>query len=152
MRALLQRVSSASVEVEGREVGRVDNGLLVLLGVGPEDDEAVAEKLADKVRKLRVFEDDEGRMNRALADVGGGCLVVSQFTLYGDARGGNRPGFTGAAPPERADALYRRFVDALEARGVPVATGSFGQEMRVALVNRGPVTLWLDSDELFPRG
>ncbi|HKI58873.1 MAG TPA: D-aminoacyl-tRNA deacylase [Trueperaceae bacterium] len=151
MRALLQRVSSASVEVEGREVGRVDNGLLVLLGVGPEDDEAVAEKLADKVRKLRVFEDDEGRMNRALADVGGGCLVVSQFTLYGDARGGNRPGFTGAAPPERADALYRRFVDALEARGVPVATGSFGQEMRVALVNRGPVTLWLDSDELFPR-
>jgi len=151
VRALLQRVSSASVEVEGREVGRVDNGLLVLLGVGPEDDEAVAEKLADKVRKLRVFEDDEGRMNRALADVGGGCLVVSQFTLYGDARGGNRPGFTGAAPPERADALYRRFVDALEARGVPVATGSFGQEMRVALVNRGPVTLWLDSDELFPR-
>lgn len=151
MRALVQRVSSASVEVEGRVVGRVGNGFLVLLGVAPGDDESVAQKLAEKVRKLRVFEDDQGRMNRALGEVDGGCLVVSQFTLYGDARNGNRPGFTGAAPQERADALYRRFVDALEQRGVPVATGIFGREMRVNLVNRGPVTLWLDSDELFPR-
>lgn len=151
MRALVQRVSRAAVSVDGREVGGVGNGFLVLLGVGPEDDEAVADRLADKVRKLRVFEDEAGRMNRALADVGGSCLVVSQFTLYGDASSGNRPGFSGAAPPERADALYRRFVEALAARGVPVATGSFGQEMTVELVNRGPVTLWLDSDELFGR-
>ena len=149
MRALVQRVSRASVEVQGEEVGRVGNGFLVLLGVAPGDDEAVAERLADKVRKLRVFEDDAGRMNRSLQDVGGGCLVVSQFTLYGDARSGNRPGFTGAAPPERADALYRHFVAALAREGVPVATGSFGREMRVELVNRGPVTLWLDSRELF---
>ena len=149
MRALVQRVSRASVRVDGEVVGAIDNGFLVLLGVGPTDDEALAERMADKVRKLRVFEDDAGRMNRALLDVGGGCLVVSQFTLYGDARSGNRPGFTNAAPPERADGLYRHFVEALRGAGVPVATGRFGEEMQVELVNRGPVTLWLDSAELF---
>ncbi len=152
MRALVQRVSRASVRIDGDVVGETANGLLVLLGVGPGDDEGVADKLADKVRKLRVFEDDDGRMNRSLQDVGGGCLVVSQFTLYGDTRSGNRPGFTNAAPPEMADRLYRHFVAALDGAGVPVATGRFGEEMQVELVNRGPVTLWLDSEELFGRG
>ncbi len=150
VRALVQRVERASVRVAGREVGRTENGFLVLLGVAPGDDATLATKLADKVRKLRVFEDARGRMNRALVDVGGGCLVVSQFTLYADARNGNRPGFTGAASPEHAEALYHHFVDALRANGVSVATGRFGAPMEVELVNRGPVTLWLDTDDLFP--
>lgn len=145
----MQRVSEAAVRVDEDVVGEVGNGLLVLLAVGPNDDEATATRLADKVRKLRVFEDDEGRMNRSVLDVGGGSLVVSQFTLYGDLRSGNRPGFSGAAAPARAEALYEAFVASLEAGGVPTATGRFGTEMRVSLVNRGPVTLWLDSDELF---
>ncbi len=139
------------MEVGGETVGRTGNGLLVLLGVAPHDDERVADRLADKVRKLRVFEDERGLMNRSVEDVSGGCLVVSQFTLYGDARSGNRPGFTGAAAPEDADRLYRRFVAALQRAGVPVETGRFGQEMLVELVNRGPVTLWLDTDALFGR-
>lgn len=151
MRALVQRVSEASVRIDGRVVGETANGLLVLLGVGPQDDASVADRLADKVRKLRIFEDDGGRMNRSLQDVHGGCLVVSQFTLYGDARSGNRPGFSNAAPPEMADRLYRHFVAALDRAGVRVATGRFGEEMQVELVNRGPVTLWLDSEELFGR-
>lgn len=149
MRALVQRVTSASVTVDGVVVGATGNGLLVLLGVAHSDDERVAARLADKVRKLRVFEDDQGRMNRSLLDVGGSCLVVSQFTLFGDVGSGNRPGFSAAATPEHADALYRHFVAALEAAGVPVGTGRFGREMLVELVNRGPVTLWLDSEELF---
>jgi D-tyrosyl-tRNA(Tyr) deacylase len=149
VRALVQRVSRASVRVDGDVVGGIDNGLLVLLGVGPLDDEAVADKLADKVRKLRLFEDERGLMNRSVQDVGGGCLVVSQFTLYADIRSGNRPGFSNAAPPERADRLYRRFVAALDGAGVPVATGRFGELMEVDLLNRGPVTLWLDSEGLF---
>ena len=148
MRALVQRVSSAAVTVAGEALGAIDNGLLVLLGVGPEDDERVARRLAEKVRKLRVFEDERGRMNRDLQQVGGGVLVVSQFTLYADVRSGNRPGFSGAAPPERADALYGEFVAALEGAGVPVSTGRFGAAMEVASVNRGPVTLWLDSADL----
>src|SRR5690606_31385858 len=126
-------------------------GFLVLLGVGPDDDDHVAAKLAEKVRKLRVFADDAGRMNLAVDQVGGGCLVVSQFTLYGDLRSGNRPGFSRAAPPELAERLYLSFAAALERSGVPVATGSFGADMAVELVNDGPVTLWLDSDELFGR-
>ncbi len=145
----MQRVSHASVRVADELVGATANGLLVLLGVGPRDDERVADKLAAKVRKLRIFEDEGGRMNRSLQDVGGACLVVSQFTLYGDARSGNRPGFSNAAAPEAADRLYRRFVAALEREGIEVATGRFGEEMQVELLNRGPVTLWLDSDELF---
>jgi D-tyrosyl-tRNA(Tyr) deacylase len=146
---LVQRVSRASVRVDDELVGATANGLLVLLGVGPRDDEQVAAKLADKVRKLRIFEDDAGRMNRSLQDVAGACLVVSQFTLYGDVRSGNRPGFSNAAAPEAADRLYRHFVAALEREGVDVATGRFGEEMQVELLSRGPVTLWLDSDELF---
>jgi len=149
MRALVQRVSRASVSVAGTAVGRIGIGFMVLLGVGHGDDERVAERLADKVAKLRVFPDDEGRMNRSLAQVGGSCLVVSQFTLYGDVRSGNRPGFSAAAVPELGDALYRGFVARLRVHGVPVETGSFGASMQVELVNDGPVTLWLDSDELF---
>ncbi len=149
MRALVQRVDRAAVRVEGRTVGEIGKGLLVLLGVRPGDDALLAARLAHKVRKLRVFEDDGGKMNLSLGQVGGACLVVSQFTLYGDARGGNRPGFSGAARPELAEPLYLAFVAALRGEGVKVATGEFGAMMDVELVNSGPTSLWLDSDELF---
>lgn len=149
MRALVQRVARASVTVDGSVIGSVGTGFLVLLGVGPDDDTGVADRLADKVAKLRVFPDADGRMNLSLDQVGGGCLVVSQFTLYGDVRSGNRPGFSAAAAPELGDALYRRFVARLRERGLPVETGRFGADMQVELVNDGPVTLWLDSAELF---
>lgn len=149
MRALVQRVERASVRVEGRTVGEIGVGLLVLLGVKPGDDAALATRLADKVRKLRIFEDGAGKMNLSLEQVGGACLVVSQFTLYGDVAGGNRPGFSGAARPELAEPLYLGFVEALRSAGVSVATGEFGAMMAVELVNSGPTTIWLDSDELF---
>ncbi len=148
MRALVQRVSRAEVRVEDEAVGRIGKGFLVLLGVGREDGPADAEALARKVAKLRVFEDDEGKMNLALTDVGGAALVVSQFTLFADARRGNRPSFVAAAPPARADELYALFVSALEAHHVPVETGTFQAHMEVELVNDGPVTIWLDGDEL----
>lgn len=144
MRALVQRTSRAEVRVNGEVVGAIDRGLVVLLGVGRDDGPREARALARKVAKLRVFEDDEGKMNHALVDVGGEALVVSQFTLYADTSRGNRPGFAGAAPPERADALYGEFTGALEERGVPVRTGVFRAAMEVELVNDGPVTLWLD--------
>ncbi len=152
MRALVQRVARAEVRVDGEAVGRVGRGLLVLLGVGRDDDEDVARTLARKTARLRIFEDAGGKMNESLLDGGGGALVVSQFTLYADARRGNRPGFSPAAPPERADELYRAYAAALAAEGVPVATGSFQARMEVELVNDGPITLMLDSDELFGRG
>ena len=121
-------------------------GLLVLLGVGPADDEGVAERLAQKTAQLRIFEDGEGRTNRSLEEVGGQALVVSQFTLYADTSRGRRPGFTGAAAPELADRLYRHFASALAERGIPVRTGSFGAEMDVELVNHGPFTVLLDTE------
>lgn len=139
MRALVQRVSRAAVRVDGATVGAIGPGLLVLLGVGHEDDEATGDRLADKVRALRIFEDAEGRMNDALGERE--VLCVSQFTLYGDTRRGNRPGFTAAAAPERAEALYERFADRLGA-----ARGVFGAHMEVELVNDGPVTLLLELD------
>lgn len=148
MRALLQRVSRAEVRVDGETVGRIGAGLVVLLGVGEEDADADADALANKAAKLRIFADDRGRMNRSVLDVGGEALVVSQFTLFADARKGNRPSFIRAAPPDRADALYRRFVAALESAGVRVATGTFQASMEVDLVNDGPVTIWLDGAEL----
>lgn len=148
MRALLQRVVRAEVRVDGAAVGRIGSGLLVLLGVGTKDAEADADALAAKVSKLRIFADDEGRMNRSLLDVDGEALVVSQFTLFADARKGNRPSYVRAAPPERADELYRRFCEALTGTGVPVATGAFRASMEVELVNDGPVTIWLDGDDL----
>lgn len=145
----MQRVSRAAVRVEARTVGEIGAGFLVLLGVRPGDDAELAKRLADKVRKLRVFEDEAGKMNLSLEQVGGACLVVSQFTLYGNAKDGNRPGFSGAARPEVAEPLYLEFVAALRQAGVAVATGEFGAMMDVELVNSGPTTLWLDTAELF---
>lgn len=149
MRAVVQRVSRAAVRVEEKITGEVARGLLVLLGVGREDGEADAHWMADKVAQLRVFEDEEGKMNRSVADVGGGVVVVSQFTLFGDARKGNRPGFTDAAPPEAANALYERTCALLRQRGLPVGTGVFRAHMDVELVNDGPITILLDSKKLF---
>jgi len=145
MRVLVQRVEQASVTVEGREVAAVGAGFLALVGVGPGDSPATAAKLAAKVVALRVFADGEGHMNLALSDTGGEVLAVSQFTLYADTRKGNRPSFTGAAPPAQAEELYEAFVAALRGAGVPVATGVFGAHMRVALVNDGPVTILLEA-------
>jgi D-aminoacyl-tRNA deacylase len=145
VRALLQRVSRAEVRVEGLAIGAIGRGLVVLLGVGPDDDERTAAALARQVAELRIFRDDDGRTNRSLFDVGGGALVVSQFTLYADTRRGRRPGFTGAAAPELAERLYERFAGTLRALGIDVATGSFGAEMAVELVNDGPFTIWLDT-------
>jgi D-tyrosyl-tRNA(Tyr) deacylase len=147
VRALLQRVSRAEVRVDGAVVGGTGPGLAILLGVGPDDTAAVAEELARRSAELRIFRDGEGRTNRSLLDVGGGALVVSQFTLYADTRRGRRPGFTGAAPPEMAELLYRRFGETLASLGVEVGTGRFGSEMEVELVNDGPFTIWLDSSE-----
>ena len=146
MRALIQRVSRASVHVDGKEIASIGRGFLVLLGVADEDGEAEAAWLARKIAGLRLFEDDEGKMNLALADVEGSVLAVSQFTLYGDARKGRRPSFIRAAPPAQAQELYDRFCTLLAAQGVPVAKGVFQAHMEVALVNDGPVTLWLEHD------
>ena len=145
MRALLQRTSDASVRSDGETLGRIGAGLVILLGVGPEDDEATADALARRVTELRIFDDTDGRTNLSLVDVGGAALVVSQFTLYADTRRGRRPGFTGAAAPELAERLYVRFVATLRELGVEVATGRFGAVMEVELVNDGPFTIWLDT-------
>ena len=149
MRAIVQRVSEASVSVDGAEVGRIGRGFMVLLGVGADDTEADAQYIADKVGKLRVFEDNEGKMNLPLLDVGGSVLAISQFTLYGDARKGNRPGFSDAAPPEKGEQLYQFFIAALEKRGIAVEKGEFGANMKVHLINDGPVSILLDSNKLF---
>jgi D-aminoacyl-tRNA deacylase len=145
MRALLQRTTGARVRVGGNVVGEIAHGLVVLLGVGPDDDESVADGLARRVTELRIFDDDAGRTNLSLLDVAGSVLVVSQFTLYADTRRGRRPGFTGAAAPDIAERLYRRFAATLRAIGVQVATGEFGAVMEVELVNDGPFTIWLDT-------
>jgi len=141
VRALLQRTSGARVRVDGEVVGEIGAGLAILLGVGPDDDEAVADALARRAAELRIFDDAAGKTNLSLLDVGGEALVVSQFTLYADTRRGRRPGFTGAAAPEVAERLYRRFAEALRALGVRVATGRFGALMAVELVNDGPFTI-----------
>lgn len=146
---MVQRVSRARVRVAGEVTGEIGRGLLVLLGVSREDGEADARLLADKVAGLRVFEDGAGKMNLAVGEVAGGLLVVSQFTLLGDARKGNRPSFTEAAPPDVANALYERFCALLREKGLPVGTGVFRASMEVELVNQGPVTLLLDSRRLF---
>ena len=145
MRALLQRVSRAEVRVAGEPVGAIGSGLLVLLGVAPGDDDAAADSLARRVVELRIHEDRDGRTNLALGEIGGAVLVVSQFTLYADTRRGRRPGFSGAAPPDHAEAIYRRFCLALERTGTQVERGRFGAPMDVELVNDGPFTIWLDS-------
>ena len=144
MRVVLQRVSRAAVRVDGQTVGAIGRGFLVLAGFAPADTEAALAWMADKLAGLRVFTDGEGKMNLALADVGGAALVISQFTLYADAARGRRPSFADAAPPELAEGLYRRFVELLRERGLPVETGRFGAVMEVELVNDGPVTLVIE--------
>ena len=148
MRAVIQRVASAQVTVLGQVVGRIGTGFLVLLGVTATDGEAEAASLARKIAGLRVFEDADGKMNLALADVGGAVLAVSQFTLYADVRKGRRPSFIAAARPEQAQPLYQRFCTLLAAQGLEVQQGVFQAEMQVALVNDGPVTIWMDTAEL----
>jgi len=149
MRAVVQRVSRAKVTVEGRITGEIGFGLMVLLGVGKTDTSAVAVSFAEKVANLRIFEDDQGKMNRSLLDAKGAALVVSQFTLYGDARGQRRPTFISAGPPELAKKLYEEFCEALQALGVTVGRGIFQAMMSVELVNEGPVTILLDSEKAF---
>lgn len=148
MRAVLQRVSHASVAVEGEETRSIEGGLLILLGVEPTDDESKAKWLTEKCANLRIFPDDEGRMNRSLLDIEGEALVISQFTLYGDARKGRRPSFVGAADPSIAEPLYEKFASLLQELGVAkVAKGTFGAHMKVTLLNDGPVTLILETPE-----
>ena len=149
MRAVVQRVSRARVTVEGCVTGEIGAGLMILLGVGREDTTSVANSMAEKVAHLRIFEDDQGKMNRSLLDAKGAALVVSQFTLYGDARGQRRPSFISAAPPDLAKALYEEFAASLQRLGVTVATGIFQAMMSVELVNEGPVTILLDADKTF---
>lgn len=149
MRAVIQRVSRARVIVDGRITGEIEAGLVVLVAVGREDSASTAAAMAEKILHLRVFNDDQGKMNRSLLDAGGAVLAISQFTLYGDARGGRRPSFVQAAPPEQGKALYEEFVRALQALGVRVETGVFQAHMSVELANDGPVTILLDSDKTF---
>jgi D-tyrosyl-tRNA(Tyr) deacylase len=148
VRVLLQRVSRACVRVDGGVIGRIGPGFLLLVGVGRGDPEAHVTKLADKISGLRVFSDEQGKVNRSLADVGGEVLVVSQFTLYGDVRNGRRPSWTGAEDPGRADGMVEALAAGLEERGVPVARGRFAAHMEVELVNDGPLTMWLDAGDL----
>jgi len=146
MRALLQRVSHASVTVEGEVIGQTGPGLLVLICAMQGDAEAQADQLAAKIAKLRIFTDEAGKMNRSVRDVGGAALVVSQFTLAADTSRGNRPGFSAAAPPDEGKRLYEYFAEQLAAQGLPVETGEFGADMKVELLNDGPVTIWMDTD------
>ncbi|WP_437203282.1 D-aminoacyl-tRNA deacylase [Planctomicrobium sp. SH664] len=149
MRAVVQRVSSAHVDVHGETVGRIGHGYLVLLGVATDDTQQDVNSLAARICGLRIFEDDDGKMNRSLADVGGEMLVVSQFTLYGDCRQGRRPSFITAARPEQAEPLYQSFVAEVRGQGIHVETGRFQQSMQVSLVNDGPTTLLLESKKQF---
>jgi len=152
VRVLLQRVSNAAVRVDGEIVGGIGPGLLLLAGIGKEDDDASVRGMARKVAHLRVFADADGKMNRSLLETGGSALVVSQFTLYGDSRKGNRPSFVEAAHPERAEPLHRAFIEALRAEGVKrVECGIFGASMQVEMAGDGPVTLWLEGPETAPR-
>jgi D-aminoacyl-tRNA deacylase len=149
MRAVVQRVSRARVEVDGRTTGEIGAGIVVLLGVGANDSGDVAASFAEKITHLRIFNDENGKMNLSLKETGGAMLAISQFTLYGDARGGRRPSFIGAAPAEKGKAMYEEFVRAVESLGVHVETGIFQAHMNVELVNDGPVTILLDSDKVF---
>lgn len=152
MRAVVQRVTGAQVVVDGEIVGEVGLGLCVLLGVAADDDEAVAERLAGKVARLRIFENEEGKFDRSVVDVHGGALVVSQFTLIADTGKGNRPSFSAAAPPEQAERLYEGFCESLAGQGIDVASGRFGARMSVELANDGPVTIVLDANVTNPAG
>ena len=147
MRCVLQRVNSASVSVDGKEVSKISQGLLILLGVGKDDNKNDAEKLADKLIGLRIFSDSEGKFNLGLTDINGKMLVVSQFTLYGNCKKGRRPGFDKAAPPEIAESMYNYFCDYVVRQGIPVERGVFGAMMKVSLENDGPVTIIIDTDD-----
>lgn len=147
MRIVAQRVSSASVSVDNIELGKIDEGLCLLIGVAPDDTDAEVRWMAEKVVNLRIFDDEEGKMNRSLLETGGSILAVSQFTLYADCRRGRRPSFVGAASHEHGEALYRRFADVLKEIGVRVEVGKFGAYMRVNIVNEGPVTIIIDTKE-----
>ncbi len=147
MRALIQRVSKASVSVGDAQISTIGAGLLILVCAMQGDDDETPAKLAQKIAKLRIFRDEDGRMNRSVSDVGGSVLVVSQFTLAADTSRGNRPGFSTAAAPDRGEGLYLNFADAFEALGLTTARGQFGADMDVALVNDGPVTIWMDTDD-----
>ena len=149
MRAVVQRTTRASVTVDETVTGDIGAGLVVFLGIHPQDDDKEIRWMADKIVNLRIFEDDEGKMNRSLADTGGEMLIVSQFTLYGDCRKGRRPGYSTAAPPEIAEPLYQAFVGEIERLGIRTATGVFQASMQVELVNDGPVTLLIDSEKNF---
>jgi len=144
MRVVLQRVSHSSVVVEGEKIAEIDLGLVILLGIGPEDSDSQIEYLVNKVANLRIFEDDEGKVNRSLLDVGGGAIVVSQFTLYADTHKGRRPSFTKAAPPDIAQPLVDKFAERLAQAGVPTQKGEFGAHMHVEIHNDGPVTVWME--------
>ena len=146
MRALIQRVSEASVTVDGEVIGEIGSGLLMLICAMQGDSAAQADKLATKTGKLRIFKDDEGRMNRSVTDIGGSALVVSQFTLAADTSRGNRPGFSTAAAPDEGARLYEYFANQIAAQGLTVAKGRFGADMKVRLLNDGPVTIWMDTD------
>lgn len=148
MRAVVTRIASASVSIDGETVGKIGRGFLILLGVGPEDGEAQCRRLAEKALGLRVFSDEQGKMNLGLEQIGGEVLVVSQFTLYGNCRKGRRPSFVAAAPPELGNAMYERFLELCREMGFAPQHGRFGADMQVESVNDGPVTLWLDTDEL----
>ena len=149
MRILIQRVTSATVTVDGNITGEISGGLLLLVGITHADTEAIEDRMADKIVKLRIFSDDQGLMNKSLLDTGGALLAVSQFTLYADAKKGNRPSYTDAARPEQASPAFDRFVAKLAARiGRPVPTGVFGADLKVSIINDGPVTIWLDSEAL----
>ncbi|MGD9917030.1 MAG: D-aminoacyl-tRNA deacylase [Paenirhodobacter sp.] len=145
MRALIQRVTWADVVVDGQTIGEIEQGLLILVCAMQGDTESEAEKLAGRIAKLRIFKDEAGKMNRSVTDIGGACLVVSQFTLAADTSRGNRPGFSTAAAPEIGDRLYQHFSKALRDLGLPVETGEFGADMAVSLTNDGPVTIWMDT-------
>lgn len=145
MRALIQRVTTASVTVSAQKIAEIEHGLLILVCAMAGDTETEAEKLALRISKLRIFKDEAGKMNRAVGDIGGACLVVSQFTLAADTSRGNRPGFSSAAPPETGNHLYQHFAGALRDLGLPVQTGEFGADMAVDLRNDGPVTIWMDT-------
>ena len=149
MRAVIQRVTESVVTVDGKELGRIDDGLLILLGVGADDEKTDAGYLAEKIANLRIFRDEEGKMNLSLIDTCGKALVISQFTIYGDCRKGRRPGFTDAAPPDKGKSLYLYFIEKMKELGVKTGQGEFGAMMKVSLVNDGPVTFILDSKRLF---
>lgn len=152
MKAVVQRVKRSSVTIDGKMVGEIGQGLMVLLGVSEEDTERECDYLADKIVGLRIFEDDAGKMNRSLLDIQGEMLIVSQFTLCADCRKGRRPSFVRAARPEKAIPLYERFISQVQAQGIRTATGEFGADMLVSIENDGPVTIPLDTDEIMPKG